>query len=405
MHLSYLMDSFWASQSKMLCSRLAASAGGPLNPRALSPRVVPARYHDRLQSGSVFMGTTFRCNSVMRPSIAVLLCFFATAVVAAELSLENVSRPNGNSDREPLASEYSLDKGVTFLDQAALDWTKRRKCFTCHTNFAYLMARPMVDADVTAHHEVRAALESLVNERWKQEGPRWDAEVVMSAAVLAINDSLTTGKLSKSTTTALDKMWTLQRDDGGFDWLKCGWPPMEIDDDYGIAIAAMAVGAAPDDYAQSESAKRGVEKLRGYLHSNPPPTLHHRAMLLWAESYGTQLLSDDQCAETIRQLRGLQMPDGGWSAATLADWERADGSPQASDTSDAYGTAFVTFVLQRTGAKPDDPAVSKGVDWLKANQRTSGRWFARSLYQDSTHYLSHAATAMAVMAIRTAEAN
>ena len=71
----------------------------------------------------------------------------------------------------------------------------------------------------------------------------------------------------------------------------------------------------------------------------------------------------------------------------------------------AYGTAFVTFVLQRTGAQPDDPTVSKGVDWLKANQRTSGRWFARSLYKDSTHYLSHAATAMAVMAIRTAQSN
>lgn len=339
----------------------------------------------------------------MRIVLLVTACLIAAEIRAEDLTLENVSKLPRNSADEPIAASFSLTKGVQFLDHAALDWTRRRKCFTCHTNFAYLIARPMIEGKSAPHQQVRSKLEELVNTRWQNEGPRWDAEVVMAAAVLAINDSLTTGTLSSSTRQALDRMWTLQRDDGGFDWLKCDWPPMEIDDDYGVAIAAMAVGAAPDAYAETESARRGLEKLRNYLQANPSPTLHHDAMWIWADSYRGGLLTDQQRSRTVRQLRSLQKDDGGWSAATLADWKRADDSEQDVDHSDAYGTAFVVFVLQRSGVLASDPAIEQGIAWLKSNQRQSGRWFSRSLYKDSTHYLSHAASAMAVMAIQTAD--
>ena len=185
-----------------------------------------------------------------------------------------------------------MENTTRFLDTAALHWTKHRQCFACHTNFAYLIARPKVNADNTAHRELRAALEEMVEKRWETDGPRWDAEVVMSAATLALNDAATTGELQPTTRKALTRMWQVQRADGGFDWLKCGWPPMESDDDYGIAIAALALGAASDD-----------------------------------------------------------------------------------------------------------PRIQRGLQWLKANQRESGRWFTRSLNKDNKHFLSHAGTAFAVLAL------
>ena len=156
----------------------------------------------------------------MRQSFLIVACLIVSQTIAADLTLENVPKPTQNSDSEPIAVDFSLEKGAAFLDQAALDWTGRRKCFTCHTNFVYLMARPMAGSDASAHQQVRKELESLVNTRWQAEGPRWDAEVIMSAAVLAINDALTTNQLSDTARTALDRMWTLQREDGGFDWLK-----------------------------------------------------------------------------------------------------------------------------------------------------------------------------------------
>ena len=56
-------------------------------------------------------------------------------------------------------------------------------------------------------------------------------------------------------------------------------------------------------------------------------------------------------------------------------------------------------MLRQAGLAADDPAVVKGVAWLKANQRESGRWFTRSLNNDKAHYITNAGTALAVMAL------
>jgi squalene-hopene/tetraprenyl-beta-curcumene cyclase len=335
--------------------------------------------------------------------------FLCTVLCAARLSaeepatldnvtLDNAADPGPNRLDEPLADRFSLTDAVRFLDSAALTWQKQRQCFTCHTNYAYLYARPLVSSDAPAHAQVRRFAEELVEQRWPEKGPRWDAEVVATAAALAYNDAATTRKLHPLTRTALDRMWTVQRDDGGWNWLKCGWPPMEHDDDYGAALAALAVSVAPDDYRSSEAARRGTEKLRGYLKTNPPPTLHHKAMLLWASSYGEPFLDTTDRQATIEKLRGLQRDDGGWSLATLGDWQRADKTAQ-DENSDGYGTGFVVYVLRRAGVPAGDEAIVRGVAWLKSHQRASGRWITRSLKQDSKHFISHCGTAFAVMAI------
>ena len=204
----------------------------------------------------------------------------------------------------------------------------------------------------TAHRQVREFAEELVRERWPAEGPRWDTEVIATAAALAFNDMATSGKLHPLTRTALDRMWTIQQESGGWNWLKCGWPPMESDDHYGVILAAIAVGVRADRYADTPAAQQGLTGIRRYLKNNPPPTIHHRAMLLWASSYVPDLQTDAEKAATVTQLLSLQKPDGGWGLATLGDWQRADNSPQDTATSDGYGTGFVLFVLRRSGISP-----------------------------------------------------
>lgn len=320
------------------------------------------------------------------------------AVAEEPIVLANVRDPGPNRLDEPIATNYSLDRAVRFLDSAALSWQKERKCFTCHTNYAYLYARPLVSSEAPAAKEVRRYAEELVTTRWKEKGPRWDAEVVATAAALAFNDAASGGKLHATTRETLDRMWKVQRADGGWTWLKCDWPPMESDDDYGACLAALGTAVAPENYRASEPAKAGLEKLRAYLAKHPPPTLHHEAMLLWASSYGEPMLSDDQQRDAVKKLRSLQRPDGGWSVATLGNWKRADGSAQTTD-SDGYGSGFVLYVLRRAGLPADDAAIRQGIDWLKTHQRESGRWVTRSLRKDGNHFLSHAGTAFAVMAL------
>jgi squalene-hopene/tetraprenyl-beta-curcumene cyclase len=336
----------------------------------------------------------------MALTVGLAIWSLAAAASAGEpVSLENVVDPGPNSADEPMAAEFSMERAVHFLDSAALTWQKEQQCFTCHTNFAYLYARPFASTDETAHRQVRSYAEELVRDRWPAQGPRWDAEVVATAAALAFNDRATTGKLHPLTRTALDRMWELQQEHGGWNWLKCDWPPMESDDHYGVTLAAIAIGAAPEGYSETPAAKQGLVGIRRYLKDNPPPTLHHRAMLLWATSYFSDLQTKEEQAATVAELLSLQKADGGWGLATLGDWKRADESAQDLESSDGYGTGFVMFVLRQSGMPGSAEPLARGVRWLKTHQRQSGRWFTRSVHEDGTHYITHAGTAMAVMAL------
>ncbi len=319
---------------------------------------------------------------------------------ADEPSLKQFTSPGPTRKDEPIAKQFSMDKAVDFIDRAALDWTKNRGCFSCHSNYAYLYARPTVSAKAPAHADIRGALEELVGKKWVTGKPRWDAEVVTAAAALAHNDAHTTKKLHPLTKAALDRMWTVQQKDGGFRWLKLSLPPMEWDDHYGVTLAALAVGVAPERYADTDQAKQGLDGLRRWLKANPPQNLHHKLMLLWVSTYLGDFLSAEEQKGVIQEVRGKQLSSGGWSASSLGDWPRADQSEQDRASADGYGAGFSIYVLRRAGVPASDPALVKGIAWLKANQRESGRWFTRSLVKDETHYLTHIGSAFAVMAIQ-----
>jgi squalene-hopene/tetraprenyl-beta-curcumene cyclase len=318
------------------------------------------------------------------------------------------AKPAPNSPDEPLAPVASMSRAAVFLDQVALSWTRQRKCGTCHTNYPYLAARPLLkQPQAPAMVEVRRFFEDRVahwDDADKTAKPRWDAEVVATAEALALNDAATSGKLHPLTRKALDRIWTVQKPDGGFDWLKCGWPPLENDDYFGAIIAALAVGNAPEGYAATAAAEPGLKRLRGYFANNPPLNLHHQAMLLWASSRLDGLMSDNTKVETIDRLRTLQRPDGGWNLPSLGDWKRHDGTANDSAAdSDGYATGLVIYILRQAGIPAADPALKRGVAWLLSHQRASGRWFTRSPNTDQYHFISHAGTAFAVLALRACD--
>ena len=104
------------------------------------------------------------------------------------------------------------------------------------------------------------------------------------------------------------------------------------------------------------------------------------------------------------KLLALQRPDGGWSLPSLGNWKRRDGSANDKNApSDGYGTGLTVIVLRQAGLPKDDDRIKKGVAWLAANQRVSGRWFTRSLNNDGRHYISNAGTAFAIVALKACE--
>ena len=94
-----------------------------------------------------------------------------------------------------------------------------------------------------------------------------------------------------------------------------------------------------------------------------------------------------------------QRDDGGWNLPSLGAWKRHNGKPNdKAAPSDGYATGLVVYVLRQAGA-PTEP-IRRGVDWLKTNQRASGRWFTPSVNADRAHYITNAGTALAVLALK-----
>lgn len=331
---------------------------------------------------------------------------FAAAAAALAAAPPAPYRPN-RAD-EPKAKQASAARAVDFLGAVSVEWTRRRDCGTCHTNTPHLIAAATLRGQPTKQEAyVRSFFERRVT-HWdrgrKGDKPRWDTEVVLTAATLALHDAGTTGKLHPTTRAALARTWRIQREDGAWDWLECEWPPLEHDAYYGAVFAAVGVGHAPEGYAASEPAKEGLDKLKGYLKRTPAPNLHHKAYLVWASLKLDGLASKAEREKTVADLLAKQRPDGGWSLPSLGDWEGHDGRANDVDAeSDGYATGLVLFVARRAGVGARDARLEKGVAWLKANQRESGRWFTKSLNTNRAHFVSHVGTAFALMALHECE--
>jgi squalene-hopene/tetraprenyl-beta-curcumene cyclase len=332
--------------------------------------------------------------------------FIATLAILSPATVrgDDPAKPRPNSDKEPMAERFSLERGARFLDTVSVNWTRDRKCGTCHTNYAHMMAGPTVEKPASAELvEVRTFFEGRAagwDKPDKSSKPIQEGEIVATAAALAFNDAASTRKLHPLTRAALDRMWTIQRPDGGWNWFDCDLPPMEDDDYYGTALATTAVGHAPGNYKSTEAARKGIEKVRGYLRATPAPNLHHRALLLWASMRIDGLMDAKEREQTVADLLAKQRPDGGWSLTSLGRFERRDGTPNPEDApGDGYGTGFVVYVLRQSGMPADAEPIRRGIGWLKTHQRASGRWFTRSPTVNTNHYITHAGTAYALMAL------
>ncbi len=351
--------------------------------------------HVFFSTGSDACSHTDHKEPVMRNIFTAALVLLSASFATAQTVAPAPSNPD-----EPLAPTLSPTNAAKFMDTVGLAWTRQRKCMTCHTTVPYMLARPKLGGDPKPMREVRRFLEATVIE-WGNSKPRRDYDVVATAVALTWNDVATTGKLHSTTRAALDKVWTVQLEDGSWNWPDCAWPPLEHDQFYSVAYVAVAVSMAPANYRDTPAAKAGLDKIRGYLRENPTTELHHKTTLLWASAKIDGLLSDEEKKATIAELRKLQLPDGGWNTPALGPYAKRRGGEIENDmaVSDGYATGFVTYVLRQTGTATDDPALKKAIKWLKANQRESGRWFTQSPGGSKAQYLTNVSSMFAILAL------
>lgn len=364
-------------------------------------------------------------------STALFIALACTPAAASEpLTLATAVEPEPIDAGEPFADAFSLERATRNLDNTALHWQREYQCAACHTLPPYLMSRHLLSNIAPEPPEVRAFFEQVVEQRLEGEPalPKdgISAIIIETALALAFHDRATTGRLHPTTRTQLDRMWTLQRADGSWEWPFRDVPPIKSDEHYGVTVAALAAGAAPDDYAQADVARQGLAGIRRYLAAHPAYSLHQRAMLVWASNFVYDLASDSDLEQTVADLLAAQRPDGGWSIASLtenpADPDRQTDEGTAARTqaghgheflvyvgrektypssldSDGYATGFALYVLRQAGVPADDARLQRGVTWIQSHQRASGRWFTPAQSWSTQHYISNAGNAFVIMAL------
>jgi hypothetical protein len=322
------------------------------------------------------------------------------------------------------------------------------RCLSCHTALPYIWARHALRrsqavAQPTPHEQrVVEQVSRRIGYR-ADDQPYYDhteakkiesrgVEAVINAVALTgLEDGAMSSERQQLVAAAMARVWDVQRSDGAWDWLDFGLEPYEAPDAafQGATMAAVAAGSpAGRQAANSEAARDGIARLRGYLRSRiTAQRAFNRAWMLLAAARLDGLLTKKEREGIVADLESLQRADGGWSLADLGVWrwsrqEAPFAPPGTIDRaliaqSDGYATGLVVYVLRRSGRPVSSPAVRNGQQWLiehrvpeRVGDPAWAPWRAYSLNHDREHggpkgepwqrmFMSDLATAFGILAL------
>lgn len=340
------------------------------------------------------------------------------------------------------AASWDARAAAAYLDKRMawwLEWPSAARdhgttCVSCHTVLPYALARPALAGqlgEAAPSDPERRLIDNVVKRvrLWRDVEPFYPdqtvgvpktsesrgTEAVLNALILARRDAAA-GALSEDGKLAFANLWALQLkvgdQKGAWVWLNFHNEPWEASGSpyLGAALAAIAVGSAPEAYASAADLTERLNLLRAYLQRGADTThLLNRLMALWANSELAGAITPAQRQSIIDATFATQRTDGGWSTASLGPWKRRDNTPVDS-TSDGYATGLALIALQRAGITRDESHVRAGINWLVQHQDSvTGVWQATSLNKardfktDVGKFMSDAATAYSVLALTQRE--
>lgn len=344
---------------------------------------------------------------------------------------------------DPKAAERYLDsREVWWQNWPAAQLDHGTVCISCHTVLPYALLQPglrrKLETDqLEPPEEVMLASIWKRVDSWVETTPYYtDAaygpgkteeshatEAVLNAVILSSYDAAQ-GHLGLRTRKAFEEAWTLQQktgeDAGSWKWQNFHLAPWEASESayQGAALMAVAVGNAPDHYANESGTRDNVELLKKYLrgHYNAQP-LMSKLYVLWASARIPDLLTPDEQIKLTDEVANLQLSDGGWALSSLDEQSRKhkylDEWKQLTHTaaSDGCATGLVILALEAAGAKQKEKMLQQGVVWLQSHQKKDGSWWAASLNglsddeSDIGRFMSDAATGYAVLALENFNQN
>ena len=313
---------------------------------------------------------------------------------------------------------FTPKTALDYIEQGAEAWTNEWKCVACHTNGSYMVVRPLLTPQFGQPQKalrdffVTTLQEELATAPADLKPDHDFTQAVYVAAGLAIWDAHVTHRLSPETSAALDFMFKVQRADGDWTISDDNNPPLESSRFQLATVAARAVGNAPGWLARQRGTpvEAKVKLLESYLRSDHKMQGDYDLTdLLWASTELPGLLDARRMKQIAAMIFQHQKTDGGWSIRDFArpeDWGKGNRAEKLraelefpDPPSDGHMTGLAIIVLRKAGVPASDPRIQRGVSWLLANQRASGRWWTRSLNRDGWQFITYSGTVYPILAL------
>ena len=323
-------------------------------------------------------------------------------------------RPSAAEPTIPFTSKLAFE----YMEQGAEAWTSEWKCVACHTNGSYMVVRPLLTPQFGRPQKalrdffVTTLQEKLASDASDLSPDRDSTQEVYLAAGLAIWDAHVTHGLSPETSRALDLMFRVQRADGDWTISDDNNLPLESSRFQLATVAARAVGNAPGwlGHQRGTPVEAKIKLLEDYLRSNRKMQGDYdRTDLLWAATELPGLLDANRMQQLVEMILQHQKSDGGWSIREFArpeEWGKGNRAEKlraelefSNPPSDGHMTGLAIIALRKAGVPASDRRIQRGVAWLLANQRSSGRWWTRSLNRDGWQFITYSGTVYPLLAL------
>ena len=337
---------------------------------------------------------------------------------------EGIEVPAATAD-EPKVGAFGPDTILAarkYLDDGAHQWVREKSCVACHSTGVYMVERSALTLLLgKPSEEIRAdfakSIPSGVGRPVLRDGAKYYGASIQSvwrSSGLAAWDKHVTGKLSEETDRSLRHTLQCFADEGFIMTFTQVEIPY-ITTDFELTVqAARAIVTAPGwlEAVQDENSLRIIEQMKSWLSQHEPISDYEHALKLQLATLMPDVVSAAQRKASIAMLWRQQLADGGWSTRRMSDlmkWhvkmdskvvEMIQSEPDAAEPgSDPFMTAYAIVLLREAGIPATDQRIQRGITWLKQNQRVSGRWWMKSLFRDTYHYITYISTAQALRAL------
>jgi hypothetical protein len=288
----------------------------------------------------------------------------------------------------------AAQRGLDWLQPAALQWTTDSNCFGCHVQSQALMGQGVaLGQGYRISMDAVQKLEAFIHSVETPEGAWPSSPVSPSIAAfgsmgLAYAMDVRNERADDKMLAALGNLLKLQQADGSLDF-DFTEPPIIQGQFMTTANALVAIEWAVRHLKEPKYTEAADRALAWIASHDPETTQDHAFKIIALMDYGTP----DQkriAWSTVEALVARQQPDGGWKEVPT------------TDGSNPFATGQALYAFKRAGISVGGEMFRRGVDFLlksQVNEPTSSRGSWKSVHTQSHRNSDFAPTMWAVIGL------